>query len=114
MERRFVHWKKVADKCNRLKIVGNLPWATTFATLDKFYEKSMLSRRQLRVKVLQSLYAFFQSEKTDMAVAERELIRSIEKTHELYFFILLFLTELAHADSLDVEETHRKFFPLEE
>jgi transcription antitermination protein NusB len=74
----------------------------------------MLSRRQLRVKVLQGLYAFFQSEKTDLAVAERELFRSIEKTHELYFFILLFLAELSHADSQDVEETHRKFFPLEE
>src|SRR4051812_20946313 len=74
----------------------------------------MLSRRQLRVKVLQALYAFFQSEKTDMQVAGRELFRSIEKTHELYFFILLFLAELAHADSLDVEDAHRKFFPLEE
>jgi N utilization substance protein B len=73
----------------------------------------MLSRRQLRVKVLQSLYAFFQSEKTDMAVAERELFRSIEKTNELYFFLLLFLTELAHADSLDVEEGQHKYFPTE-
>jgi transcription antitermination protein NusB len=74
----------------------------------------MVTRRQLRVKVLQSLYAFFQSEKTEMQVAEKELFRSIEKTHELYFFILLFLAELAHADSLDVEEGHRKFFPHEE
>src|SRR4051812_99021 len=72
----------------------------------------MLSRRQLRIKVLQSLYAFFQSEKTDMAMAEREMFRSIEKAHELYFFILLFLAELSHADSLDVEGQH-KFFPTE-
>jgi transcription antitermination protein NusB len=73
----------------------------------------MLSRRQLRIKVLQALYAFFQSEKTDLEIAEREMFRSIEKTHELYFFILLFLTELSHADSLDVEEGQHKFFPTE-
>jgi N utilization substance protein B len=73
----------------------------------------MISRRQLRIKVLQALYAFFQGEKEDLKVAEKELFRSIEKTHELYFFILLFLVELSHADSLDSDESHHKFFPTE-
>lgn len=71
----------------------------------------MLSRRQLRIKVLQALYAFFQAEKSDLATAERELFRSIDKVYELYIFILLLLNELADADKNDADDLHRKFFP---
>ena len=71
----------------------------------------MLSRRQLRIKVLQSLYAFFQGQKTDLAVSERELFRSIDKVNELYIYLLLFLQELAEADKLDEEELWQKFYP---
>lgn len=74
----------------------------------------MLSRRQLRIKVLQSLYSFFQAEKSDLAVAERELFRSIDKVNELYIFLLLFLKELADSDENDAEDLHLKFFPREE
>ena len=74
----------------------------------------MLSRRQLRIKVLQSLYAFFQAEKNDLAVAERELFRSIEKVNELYIYLLLFLRELADSDQNDAGDLHLKFFPRQE
>ncbi|HNP99882.1 MAG TPA: transcription antitermination factor NusB [Bacteroidia bacterium] len=74
----------------------------------------MLSRRQLRIKVLQALYAFFQAEKTDLAVAERELFRSIDKVHELYVYVLLLLKELAFVDQTDADDLHLKFFPKEE
>ncbi len=74
----------------------------------------MLSRRQLRIKVLQSLYAFFQSEKSDLAAGERELFRSIEKVNELYIYILLFLTEIGDSDQADAEDVHLKFFPRAE
>lgn len=71
----------------------------------------MLSRRQLRIKVLQALYAFFQSDKNDLAIAEREMIRSIEKVYEMYIYLLLFLKELADSDQNDADDLHRKFFP---
>jgi N utilization substance protein B len=74
----------------------------------------MLSRRQIRIKVLQSLYAFFQAEKSDLAVAERELFRSIDKVNELYIYLLLLLKELADADQTDADDLHLKFFPPEE
>ncbi|MFM2208124.1 MAG: transcription antitermination factor NusB [Bacteroidota bacterium] len=71
----------------------------------------MLSRRQLRVKVLQALYAFFQSDKKELSVAERELFRSIEKVHELYVYLLQFLLELADADESDASDLLTKYFP---
>ncbi len=74
----------------------------------------MLSRRQLRIKVLQSLYAFFQADKSDLAVAERELFRNIEKVYDLYLYILLFIIELADSDRNDADDLHLKFFPREE
>jgi N utilization substance protein B len=71
----------------------------------------MLSRRQLRIKVLQALYAFFQAEKNDLAIAEREMIRSVDKVYELYIYLLLFVKELADADQNDADDLHLKFFP---
>ncbi|CAN5408560.1 transcription antitermination factor NusB [soil metagenome] len=74
----------------------------------------MLSRRQLRIKVLQSLYSYFQSGTNDLKTAENELFRSIDKTLELYYLLLLFFTELAHDDLLDSEDLQRKYFPKDE
>jgi N utilization substance protein B len=71
----------------------------------------MLSRRQLRVKVLQALYAYFQSDKKDLSVAERELLRSIEKVHELYIYLLQFIIELTDAEEADAHELQHKYFP---
>ncbi|REJ82396.1 MAG: transcription antitermination factor NusB [Bacteroidetes bacterium] len=73
----------------------------------------MLSRRQLRIKVLQSLYAYFQAEKNEFGVAERELFRSIEKVYELYLYLLNLLEELADADRQDADELRQKFYPDE-
>lgn len=74
----------------------------------------MLSRRQLRVKVLQGLYAYFQSDKKDLASGERELFRSIEKVHELYVYLLKFLLELSDAEESDEKELQNKYFPDQE
>ncbi len=74
----------------------------------------MLSRRQLRIKVLQSLYSYFQSGTTDLNIAEKELFRSIDKILELYYLLMQFITELAHDDLLDSEDLQRKYFPSDE
>jgi len=74
----------------------------------------MLSRRQLRIKVLQALYSFFQSGSGDLKTAEGELFRSIDKIMELYYLLMLFITELAHDDLLDSEDLQRKYFPKDE
>ena len=74
----------------------------------------MLSRRQLRNKVLLALYAFFQSGKNDLAGGEKELLRSIDKVYDLYLMLLLLLTELAAEDRNDAGELHTKFFPKAE
>src|SRR5436190_10945580 len=74
----------------------------------------MLSRRQLRIKVLQALYSYFQSEKVDLVMADRELFRSIDKVNELYLFLLSLLKEIGDADLQDAGELHQKHLPKED
>jgi N utilization substance protein B len=74
----------------------------------------MLSRRHLRVKVLQALYAYFQSEKNDLLAGEKELNLSIEKVYDLYISQLLILPELTHAASIQIEERKNKKLPTKE
>ena len=54
----------------------------------------MLNRRHLRIKVLQSLYAYFQSEDKDYTVAERELFEAIDRIYDLYVYLLLTFAEV--------------------
>ena len=54
----------------------------------------MLSRRLLRVKVVQMVYAYYKTEDTDISKKEKELFHSISKSHELYHLFLLLLVEI--------------------
>jgi len=54
----------------------------------------MLSRRLLRVKVVQMVYAFYKTGDTDISKKEKELFHSISKSHELYHLFLLLLVDI--------------------
>jgi len=54
----------------------------------------MLSRRLLRVKVVQMVYAYYKTGDTDIPKKEKELFHSISKSHELYHLFLLLLLEI--------------------
>ena len=50
----------------------------------------MLNRRHLRIKVLQMLYSYFNDEdSTDIQLAEKNLLNSIERIYDLYIYLLL-------------------------
>ncbi len=58
----------------------------------------MLSRRLLRVKVMQMVYAFNKRGDVSIQEMEKELFHSISKSYELYQFLLLLITDIhAHA-----------------
>jgi N utilization substance protein B len=73
----------------------------------------MLNRRHLRIKVLQILYAFFQTEDKDPLRAEKELYRSIDKMYELYLYFLLTFEELVTFADQRIEERQKKIQPSE-
>jgi transcription antitermination protein NusB len=55
----------------------------------------MISRRLLRVKILQILFAYYKSENESLNNVEKELLHSINKAYELYHYLLLLPIELA-------------------
>lgn len=74
----------------------------------------MLSRRQLRVKVLQSLYAFIQSDNDRLEVGEKNLFISIDKLYELCFWQLALLVEVVSFAKTRSEDAKLKHFPTAE
>ncbi|MFM7015911.1 MAG: transcription antitermination factor NusB [Bacteroidota bacterium] len=60
----------------------------------------MLSRRHLRIRVMQALYAYYQSDNKDMLQTEQELLRGTNKIFELYLLTLQMILELANQEEL--------------
>lgn len=71
----------------------------------------MLNRRYLRIKAMQALYGYFQSGDADMPRGERELLRSIDRTYELYLYLLVMFTELHRQATNMMEEKRNKMLP---
>lgn len=74
----------------------------------------MLTRRQFRIKVLQAVYAFHQGEAERIDVAERQLLKSIERIHELYIYQLSLLVDLMEFFKTRLEESKSKHLPSKE
>lgn len=74
----------------------------------------MLNRRHLRIKVLQVLYAFFQSEEVDLLKAEKELLFSVERMYDMYLYLLLTFPEVKRAAETKIEERRRKLRPTKD
>ncbi len=54
----------------------------------------MISRRIIRIKVLQILYAFFTSPETSINNTEKELFFSLQKTYDLYHYLMSLVIEI--------------------
>lgn len=65
----------------------------------------MLSRRHLRIRVMQALYAYYQSDPKDLTRTEQELLNGTKKIYELYLTVLQFYIELAHEEFMYYEDT---------
>lgn len=73
----------------------------------------MTSRRLIRIKVLQILYAYRKKEGASLAEAERDLLKSIEKSTDLYYQILSLLTEIRHKAFLRIDAAKNKYVTTE-
>jgi N utilization substance protein B len=74
----------------------------------------MISRRILRIKILQLLYAYFQGADTAMAKFEKELFFSIQKTYDLYHYLLLLIIDVADYANSRIEIARQKKIPTRE
>jgi len=71
----------------------------------------MFSRRLLRVKIVQVLYAYFKRTDAKIENAEKELMHSIEKTYELYFFLIMLYLDVIDELGKQIEKGRVKLVP---
>ncbi|MDP4684469.1 MAG: transcription antitermination protein NusB [Crocinitomicaceae bacterium] len=74
----------------------------------------MLNRRHLRIKVLQALYAYFQSNDENYRHTENELMQSVERIYDLYISYILTFPELKGLAEHRMDESKKKMRPTEE
>src|SRR6476660_218564 len=73
----------------------------------------MLNRRHLRVKVMQTLYAFQQSEVRDYKKQEKNLLLSIDKVFEMYISLLALINDVVQYAEIDAIDRANKHLPDE-
>ena len=74
----------------------------------------MLSRRLLRVKVMQMVYAYYKNGDTTIQRTEKELFNSISKSYELYHILLLLLVEIRNQEEKTIDVRKLKRIPTKE
>jgi N utilization substance protein B len=74
----------------------------------------MISRRLLRIKALMALYAFNRREDENLAQAETELMFSIDKSYDLYHYLLMLVLELADIAGEKIDQALLKRMPTPE
>ncbi len=74
----------------------------------------MLNRRHLRIKILQALYAYFQSSEETPKRTEGEMLTAIERIYDLYLYLLLTFADVKKFAESRLEDSKKKIIPSEE
>lgn len=74
----------------------------------------MLTRRHIRVKVMQSLYAYSQSRNDSMVSEEKFLLKSMTEMYDLYLLLLDLMVEIRQHSEEFLEKSQQKHLPTEE
>ncbi len=71
----------------------------------------MLNRRFLRVKAFQALYSYSREEGANAAACRKQLLTGLDKTYELYLFLLSFGVEFKSFLNQELDAEKAKYIP---
>ena len=74
----------------------------------------MITRRHIRLKVMQTLYSYFSNPQNDLKIYEKVLLKDIYSISNLHVIIFSFLLELYKFAQGFLEDNKFKFMPTEE
>lgn len=74
----------------------------------------MLNRRHLRIKALQSIFAWQMTEKRDSVSSQKALMQSIDSVYEMYVRMLALLVDVTEYTAIDATERANKHLPTAE
>ena len=73
----------------------------------------MINRILIRIKVLQIVYSYYQNGNGDLKVAENELLFSLQKSYDLYHYLLLLIAEVTNLQKRILDIRKNKYMPTE-
>ena len=74
----------------------------------------MINRILIRIKVLQIVYSYYQNGNGDLKVAENELLFSLQKSYDLYYYFLLLIIEVTNLQRRILDTRKCKYMPTHE
>lgn len=80
----------------------------------KFTYWQMINRVLIRIRVIQVLYSTYLNESGDLKKAETELMFSLQKSYDLYYYLLALLIEITETHSRRLESRKGKLLPTDE
>lgn len=73
----------------------------------------MINRNLIRTRIVQIVYSWYQNTNKELRIAEKELIFGLQKSYDLYYYLLLLMLEVTKAYENRVETKRNKFLPTE-
>lgn len=74
----------------------------------------MINRNLIRIRIVQIVYSWYQNTNKDLRSAEKELLFGLQKSYDLYYYLLLLMVELTKTYEIRIEAKRNKFLPSEE
>lgn len=74
----------------------------------------MINRILIRIRVIQIVYAWYQNQNKDLKQVENELLLGLQKSYDLYYFLLLLMIEVTDLYEKRVNTKMNKFLPSHE
>ncbi|MDR1407217.1 MAG: transcription antitermination factor NusB [Tannerella sp.] len=74
----------------------------------------MINRVLIRIKILQMVFAFYGNENEDSKVAENELLLSLRRSYDLYYYFLMLIVEITNLQERKLDMRRHKYRPTEE
>ena len=74
----------------------------------------MLSRRNIRIKVMQALYAHNRDASSSLADLKKNYLLSVQKSYDLYLFNLWIISRIADYARVDYSKKRSKMLPSEQ
>jgi len=73
----------------------------------------MINRTIIRIKILQIVYAYYQKNSNDLVLAETELMFSMQKSYDLYHYLLLLIGLLTDAEQKRLDKQKNRLLATE-
>ena len=74
----------------------------------------MINRILIRIRVIQIVYAWYQNRDKDLNQVERELLLGLQKSYDLYYYLLQLMIEITDLHQERVNTNKNKFLPTPE